>query len=69
MVTNRNANHNDEIRVFAPLRTNVYSKQYGAKNLITVTDRPAQGRIVIAGGNYQANPAKRLRLRVVYSKL
>jgi hypothetical protein len=69
IVTNRNTNQNDVIRVFAPLRTYVYSKQYGAKNLITVTDRPAQGRIVIAGGNYQANPAKRLRLRVVYSKL
>jgi hypothetical protein len=69
LVTNRNKVQNDVIRVFAPTRTFVYSSQFGAKNVITVTDRPAHGRIVLAGGNYQANPAKKLRLRVVYSKL
>jgi hypothetical protein len=69
LVTNRATSHNDVFRIFAPTYTSVYSKMYGVSSQINVTDRVAQGRIVLAGGGYNVDPSKRLRLRVVYSKL
>lgn len=66
IVTNDSTNFT--LRIQAPLRTYAYSSQFRRVNLIGISDQVGYGRIVIAGGNF-LNPAKRLRLRVVYSKL
>ena len=66
MVTNRTANY--KMRLYTPVRTFVFSPGYNAINQIYVTDQPGYGRVVLAGGSY-INPAKRLRMRLVYSKL
>ncbi len=66
MVTKRTTNY--KLRLYSPVRTFVFSPGYNASNQIYVTDQPGYGRVVLAGGSY-VNPAKRLRLRLVYSKL
>jgi Domain of unknown function (DUF4270) len=66
IVTNDSTNFT--LRIMAPLRTTAYSSQFRRISLLSISDMVAYGRIVIAGGNF-INPAKRLRLRVVYSKL
>lgn len=66
MVTNRTTNY--KMRLYTPVRTFVFSPGYNAINQIYVTDQPGYGRVVLAGGSY-INPAKRLRMRLVYSKL
>jgi hypothetical protein len=66
MVTKRTANY--KLRIYTPVRTFIFSPLFGGINQIYVTDQPANGRVVLAGGSY-VNPAKRLRLRLVYSKL
>ena len=66
MVTKRTTNY--KLRLYTPVRTFIYSPGYGAINQIYVTDQPGYGRMVIAGGSY-INPAKRLRMRLVYSRL
>jgi len=66
LITTKNTNYT--LRLYAPVRAFEYSYLYKTKSLIYVTDRVAWGRVVLAGGNY-AEPAKRLRLRIVYSKL
>ncbi len=59
---------NDSLRFYVPIRAFLYSPTYQFRNQIFVTDRVAYGRIVLAGGNYP-DATKRLRLRLVYSKL
>lgn len=66
MVTKRTTNY--KLRLYTPVRTFIFSPGYGASNQIYVTDQPGYGRMVLAGGSY-VNPAKRLRMRLVYSKL
>lgn len=66
IVTKRTTNY--KLRLYTPVRTVVFSPLYNYSNQIYVTDQPAYGRVVLAGGSY-INPAKRLRVRVVYSKL
>lgn len=66
IVTNDSSNF--IMRVSAPLRTNLYSPLFKYRGRVTVNDLAGYGRVIIAGGNY-LNPAKRLRLRVIYSKL
>jgi hypothetical protein len=66
IVTNDSSNFT--LRIQAPLRTYAYSSQFRRVSLLAISDQVGYGRIVIAGGNF-INPAKRLRLRVVYSKL
>jgi hypothetical protein len=46
----------------------LYSPAYQTRNQLFVTDRVAYGRIVLAGGNHP-DATKRMRLRLVYSKL
>jgi hypothetical protein len=60
---------NDTLRLWAPLRVWEYSYNSGGyeKNL-PVNSRVAEGRVVLAAGNY-ADPNARLRLRIVYSNL
>ena len=66
IVTNDSANFT--LRVSAPLRTNLFSPLFNYRGRITVNELVGNGRVIIAGGNY-LNPSKRLRLRVIYSKL
>lgn len=66
IVTNDSANFT--LRIQAPLRTFAYSSQFRRISQLAISDQVGYGRIVIAGGSF-INPAKRLRLRVVYSKL
>ena len=66
IVTNDSTNFT--LRIQAPLRTYAYSSQFRRVSQIGISDQVGYGRIVIAGGRF-LNPAKRLRLRVVYSKL
>lgn len=60
---------NDSLRIYAPLRTYLFDPTLGLKVPIQVVSRIADGRVVLAGGNYPTNPAIRLRLRIVYSNL
>jgi hypothetical protein len=66
IVTNDSSNF--KIRVSAPLRINLYSPLFNYRGRIVVNDLVGYGRVILAGGNY-LNPAKRLRLRVIYSRL
>ncbi len=66
IITLKKTNHT--LRLFAPLRTFVYSSRFGRKSQMYITTQPAYGRVVLGGGNY-AVTGKRLRLRVIYSKL
>lgn len=66
IVTNDSSNF--IMRVSAPLRTSLYSPLFNYRGRVTVNDLVGYGRVVIAGGNF-LNPSKRLRLRVIYSKL
>lgn len=60
---------NDSLRIYAPLRASVFASNLSLPVAFQVLSRVANGRVVLAGGNYAANPAIRLRLRIVYSKL
>lgn len=66
IVTNDSTNFT--MRVSAPLRTNLFSPLFNYRGRVTVNELVGYGRVMIAGGSY-LNPSKRLRLRVVYSKL
>ena len=59
---------NQTLRLFAPVRAFVFSKRYNASSQMFITNEPAYGRVVLGGGNY-AVTGKRLRLRIIYSKL
>lgn len=66
LVTRRE--RNDTLRLFAPLRTNVYTHSLGQMVSVPVLSVIANGRVVLAGDNYP-DPALRLRLRIIYSNL
>lgn len=59
---------NDSLRLYAPLRATMYSTS--VRQLISVPnlDLIAKGRVVIAGTSFP-DPARRLRLRIIYSNL
>jgi hypothetical protein len=59
---------NDTLRIYAPLRTNVFNSNLRTFISIHIVDAIAKGRIVLGGGNY-ADSTKRLRLRIIYSNL
>jgi hypothetical protein len=56
------------LRLYAPFRTEPHVKNVKDPVFIPVADRIADGRVVLAGGNY-TDPNLRLRLRLVYSNL
>ncbi len=60
---------NNLLRLYSPVRAFVYSPSAKLSNQIYVNDKVAYGRVVLAGGAYAANPARRMRMRVVYSRL
>ena len=62
---------NLDLRLYAPLRTSLYLKRPAVDTNafpVAASDKIANGRIVLGGGNY-ADPNLRLRLRLVYSNL
>ncbi|MBK6935561.1 MAG: DUF4270 family protein [Chitinophagaceae bacterium] len=67
MVTKRTSNYT--LRLYAPVRAFSYSTGLGENNQFYISDRAAYGRVVIAGGSYAVIPEKRMRMRLVYSKL
>jgi hypothetical protein len=66
IVTNDSANR--VLRLHAPLRTTVYFPVNRRATILPVLSIIADGRVVLAGGNY-SDPAIRTRLRIVYSKI
>lgn len=59
---------NDTLRLYAPLRTTLFDKNFRSNQTITVLSQIANGRVVLAGGNYP-DAAQRMRLRIIYSNL
>jgi hypothetical protein len=61
---------NLKLRLYAPFRTELANKNTSPIQFTSVaaSDRIANGRVVVAGGNY-SDPNMRLRLRIVYSNL
>jgi hypothetical protein len=61
---------NLNLRLYAPFRTELANKNTSPIQFTSVaaSDRIANGRVVVAGGNY-SDPNMRLRLRIVYSNL
>lgn len=59
---------NDTLRIYAPLRTILYNSNLGLKISVPGISQIANGRVVLAGGNY-TDPNARLRLRIIYSEL
>jgi Domain of unknown function (DUF4270) len=59
---------NQTLRLFAPVRAFVFSNRFNRVSQMYIADKPAYGRVVLGGGNY-AITGKRMRLRVIYSKL
>jgi len=57
---------NDSLRLFAPIQ--VTYRVAGSPFIIPVNSLPTYGRVVLGGGAYP-EPAQRLRLRIVYSKI
>lgn len=59
---------NDTLRLYAPLRTTLYNSNFKSYLSVPIIEAIAKGRVVLGGGTY-ADPAMRLRLRIIYSKL
>jgi hypothetical protein len=66
IVTNKNPN--STLRLYAPLYLNLYSENLKTRAFISFPNQVANGRVVLYGGN-PANPAWKVRLRLVYSKI
>lgn len=66
LVTRKDAN--DSMRLYAPLHTFLNVPGLTTPITLSVINRIAEGRVVVAGGNY-VDPALRMRLRIIYSKL
>jgi hypothetical protein len=59
---------NQTLRLYSPVRAFVFSKRFNRLSQMYIAIQPAFGRVVLGGGNY-AIAGKRMRLRVIYSKL
>lgn len=60
--------NNDTIRLYAPLRSSLYSKSLNQVISVPNLSYVASGRVVLASPTY-VDPAYRMRLRIVYSNL
>lgn len=58
----------DSLRLYAPLRSNLFAKNLGQYISIPNLDNIAKGRVVLYGPA-ATDPAMRLRLRIIYSNL
>lgn len=64
-------NPNNALRLYAPLTTTVFVRNLGTTGqfaTLQVLDRIAEGRVVLAGGNF-GDPSMRMRVRIIYSKI
>jgi len=59
---------NDSLRLFAPLRSNMFSRSLNQVITVPSLDFIAKGRVVIANNNFP-DQNKKLRLRIIYSNL
>ncbi len=62
---------NDSLRLFAPLQV-IYKIPNGNSSFtvpVPGIGQVANGRVVVAGGNYITDPALNLRLRIIYSRI
>ncbi len=62
---------NYAIRIYAPMRTRLYFPPITGQKTpfeYQVLTQPANGRVVLAGGNYP-DASRRMRLRIIYSKI
>ncbi|WP_121355454.1 DUF4270 family protein [Flavisolibacter nicotianae] len=59
---------NDTMRIYAPLRSYLFSKSVGQELAVPAISNIAKGRVVLAGDSYP-DPALRLRLHIIYSNL
>jgi hypothetical protein len=59
---------NNLLRLYAPFTTSVFVRNLGRIATLQVLDRIADGRVVLAGGNF-GDPALRMRVRIIYSKI
>ncbi len=57
---------NDTLRLHAPYRVILFDKNFNQRQLVSVIDEIAKGRVVVAGGSHPVTP---MRLRLVYSNL
>lgn len=59
---------NDSLRLYAPLRSNLFAKNLNQNISIPILPAIANGRVVLASGTF-TDPAMRLRLHIIYSNL
>jgi Domain of unknown function (DUF4270) len=59
---------NQTLRLFSPVRAFLFSERFGRASQMYIAGQAADGRVVIGGGSY-VDQAKRIRLRIIYSKL
>lgn len=59
---------NDTLRLYAPLRSRLFAKNFGQYFTVPALSNIANGRVVLAGANHP-NVSMRLRLRIIYSNL
>ena len=59
---------NDTLRMYAPLRTNLFNLNFNTYLSVPAIDAIAKGRLVLGGGTY-ADSSIRLKLRIIYSNL
>jgi hypothetical protein len=66
---------NRTLRIHAPYNLSTYFTSpsgdvpIGDKRFFVINDPMAFGRVVLYGGGYTADPARRMRLRIIYSKI
>ncbi len=66
IITLKKPNHT--LRLYAPVRAFVYSPRFNRVSQMYISNQPAYGRVVLAGGSYGV-AGKKMRLRIIYSKL
>lgn len=60
---------NYKLRLHIPYKTSIYAPGSTSPVGFQFLAQPASARVVLAGGNFSANPSMRMRLRLVYSKI
>jgi hypothetical protein len=59
---------NMKLRVYLPFEDDIAINHFGSRRTVHVLPLIAYGRVILAGGNY-ADPSRRMRVRIVYSKV
>jgi hypothetical protein len=58
-----------ELRLSSPFFLTNFYTMGNVLTAFNINSSYAKGRVRVAGGNYTANPARRMRLRIIYSKI